>query len=154
MLVTLPHSRDKKEWERLCFGPLGDHEASSEMAIEGSAEQEPKLITLLSMDQVCVVSVLSWMVEGLDGSKITEKRARWIFSLSALLEKPIHAETAAMFRGLFRKCSVMRADLISGPEDPLLPLLNMLVIISGGYFGQDESLGLKGMGLANEEDLA
>ena len=122
------------------FCPSGDRESSGDLSSDGATLQEPKLTTLISMDQVSVVSTLTWLIEGAEGAeKITEKRARWIFALSAALEKPIHAETAALFRSLFRLCCSLRADL-SGPSDSSLPLLNMLIVISGGHFGQDESI--------------
>ena len=42
-------------------------------------------------------------------------------------------------RSLLRKCCELR-NTLPGRHDPLLPVLNVLIAISGGYFGQDEIL--------------
>ncbi len=45
----------------------------------------------------------------------------------------------ALYRALLRHCARLRAAA-SDPHDPLLPHLNILIAISGCYFGQDETL--------------
>lgn len=42
-------------------------------------------------------------------------------------------------RGLLRHCACLRAAATSS-EDPLLPSLNILIAITGAFFGQDEAL--------------
>ena len=55
------------------------------------------------------------------------------------IEKPLHADTCALFRALLRHCARLRAGA-AGPADPRLPHLNILISIAGGCFGQDEQL--------------
>jgi survival of motor neuron protein-interacting protein 1 len=66
-------------------------------------------------------------------------RAQWLFALAARLEKPLHADLAAAFRGLLRHCAALRAGL-GGGGDPLLARLNVLIVVAGAYFGQDERM--------------
>lgn len=66
-------------------------------------------------------------------------RAQWLFALAARLEKPCHAEVAAGFRSLLRHCCKLRAG-VSHDADPLLPKLNVLIVMAGAYFAQDEHL--------------
>lgn len=42
-------------------------------------------------------------------------------------------------RALLRHCARLRAGLPSA-QDPLLPSLNILIAITGAFFGQDEIL--------------
>lgn len=42
-------------------------------------------------------------------------------------------------RALLRHCAALRAALPSA-QDPLLPSLNILIAITGAFFGQDETL--------------
>ncbi len=46
---------------------------------------------------------------------------------------------AAAMRALLRHSATRRARA-SGPADPALPTLNILIAIAGAYFGQDEEL--------------
>jgi gem associated protein 2 len=88
--------------------------------------------------QVAVVSLLLRHIEQLDGTTLTLLRSQWLFALTAWLDKPVHAETAAALRQLLRRCCQLRAGL-QQYDDPTLPLLNILIAISGAYFCQDEN---------------
>jgi survival of motor neuron protein-interacting protein 1 len=66
-------------------------------------------------------------------------RAQWLFALAARLEKPCHPEVAAALRGLLRHCCKLR-NAVSQAGDPLLPKLNVLIVMAGAYFAQDEQL--------------
>jgi survival of motor neuron protein-interacting protein 1 len=66
-------------------------------------------------------------------------RAQWLFALASRLEKPCHAEVAAAFRALLRHCCKLRAA-VAQAADPVLPQLNVLIVIAGAYFAQDEEL--------------
>jgi gem associated protein 2 len=87
--------------------------------------------------QVTVVALLLEHIGQLEGTALTLLRSQWLFALTAKLDKPIHAETAAALRQMLRHCCHLRAGL-QLHDDPLLPLLNILIAISGAYFGQDE----------------
>ena len=81
-------------------------------------------------------------------------RALWIYSLLARLEKPVFQDTAAVLRSLYRRCCEQRAALaILAPndsedsvectevEDPdnILAALNLMIALTGQYFGQGEN---------------
>lgn len=66
-------------------------------------------------------------------------RAQWLFALAARLEKPCTPDVAAGFRALLRHCCRLRAGL-TNVADPLLPALNVLIVVAGAYFAQDEQL--------------
>lgn len=67
------------------------------------------------------------------------RRAQWLFALAARLEKPCHSEVAAAFRAVLRHCCRLRAGVATA-ADPLLPKLNVLIVLAGAYFAQDEHL--------------
>ena len=98
---------------------------------------------------------------------LTPEAAAQLYALSARIEKPLHAGTCALYRELLRKCAARRAALgaaapaaavaaaaavqpggaadaaeavEAAAADPLLPHLNILIVIAGAYFGQDEEL--------------
>lgn len=75
----------------------------------------------------------------LDCKDLPLARAQWLFALAARLEKPLHAEHAAAFRGVLRHCAALRAGCGSA-DDPLLPQLNVLMAVAGTYFGQDAGM--------------
>lgn len=45
----------------------------------------------------------------------------------------------ASLRSLLRHCARLRAR-VTDANDPLLSNLNIIIAITGGYFGQDESM--------------
>jgi len=83
----------------------------------------------------------------------------WIYSLLARLEKPLYSETAALIRSLLRRCCELRVQLanhmmeiskgtdidnidlcnINGVSYNVeLASLNLIIVITGSYFGQAE----------------
>ena len=86
---------------------------------------------------------------------LTPARGRWLYALLARLEKPLHRETSASIRQLYRRCCALRYALsqtssaISVDQaattscsldefQAQLGRLNMLISIAGSYFGQGE----------------
>ena len=65
--------------------------------------------------------------------------SRWLFGLMAVLEKPVHKETCAQLRLLLRLCAQQRLDT---PEAAAIS--QVLAVIAGAYFRQDELLILQG----------
>lgn len=116
----------------------------------------PELAALKGLDQVNIVSKLIKTVRALVRSPSDAgetavvpstppptqlpERAAEIYALSARVERPLHADTAAAYRALLRKCRIWRVECINSSTDPLLPHLNILISIAGGYFRQDEEL--------------
>lgn len=78
-------------------------------------------------------------LEELCPSSLPLRRAQWLFALAARLEKPCHPEVAAAFRAVLRHCCKLRS-MVSAESDPVLPKLNVLIVMAGAYFAQDEKL--------------
>ncbi len=109
----------------------------------------PSHLPRRSLLQVAVVSLLQHHIAALEQhSSISLARSRWLFALAARLETPVHADTAAAFRSMHRRCVTWRAA-VSSPQEPALPLLNVLIAVGGAYFKQDEGLA----GLVQQLDL-
>ena len=78
--------------------------------------------------------------------------ARWLYSLLVRLEKPLHQDTAAMVRSLYRRICHFRHALSENERflddsdesagkyttDEKLAQLNIIIAICGKYFGQHE----------------
>ncbi|KAF5832507.1 survival motor neuron interacting protein 1-domain-containing protein [Dunaliella salina] len=107
---------------------------------------ESLLPLVLHMDQVVVGNLLARQVAELQtASSMQPFCAQWIYALGAILEKPVHADVSASLRALMKRVASMRAGLLQGPDDPQVPLLNVVAAVAGAYFGQDaELLGLLG----------
>lgn len=95
--------------------------------------------TVLAMDQVCVAAVLQRYIQQFhDMPSPSRAQCLWLFALTARLEKPIHADMGASMRALLRKVCALRAGLQRADDD--LAQYNILIAITGAYFGQDEHL--------------
>jgi len=73
---------------------------------------------------------------------ISTSTAQEIYALSVRLEKPIRADIAALYSALLKHCIKIRAimGLLLLPDDPCVAYINILIVIAGGYFGQDKEL--------------
>lgn len=92
--------------------------------------------------QVAVADVLQSQVDALlakTPAAIAPGRAQLLYSLAARLEKPLLPDVSACLRALLRHCVEARRQL-GNERDPMLPHLNVLLAVTGGYFGQDELL--------------
>lgn len=100
----------------------------------------PELVHLRGLDQVTLVSRLQKAVQYITSApELAPGDAAQVYALSARIELPLHADTAAAYRALLRKCRELRAG-VTVPQDPLLPHLNVLIVLAGGFFRQDEEL--------------
>lgn len=86
--------------------------------------------------------------------EVTDLRCFWLYALLAKIERPLHDTTAAAMRSLFKYCSNLRASIGNKPRkgwavDSILPQLNLLIIITGIYFSQDEKMN----GIIDIDDL-
>jgi survival of motor neuron protein-interacting protein 1 len=95
--------------------------------------------SLLQPDLINLFLRHTQQLEEMCPSSLPLRRAQWLFALAARLEKPCHPEVAAAFRAVLRHCCKLRA-LVSGASDPMLPKLNVLIVMAGAYFAQDEQL--------------
>lgn len=61
----------------------------------------------------------------------------WLFALSVVVDTPLDADMCSSMRCLLRKCLSLLARK-SEPDDEVA-MLNILVAITGKYFGQSEN---------------
>ena len=73
---------------------------------------------------------------------LSARDAYSIYSLTALLELPLMAGTEASLRQLLRHCTDLRAGG-SMQREADVALLDVLQVVAGAYFGQDQALRLQ-----------
>ncbi|KAH7488383.1 hypothetical protein PRIC1_007501 [Phytophthora ramorum] len=126
--TKVPRMSDEDGWSAFFFGKVG---------VEMSATP-PHLRLLLQFDQVLTRRLLdyhaAWLSDG-DATPISRARAVWIYALLARLDKPVHASVAATIRQILRRCWTLRCEL-EAPTEIQLKSLNILIVISGDFFGQ------------------
>lgn len=100
---------------------------------------------LMQFDQVLTQALLKHHITWLKESEVmSTNQALWIYSLLARLEKPLFQDTGALIRSLYRRCCELRIqdfDVKKGlgeETDDKIARLNLLIVISGKYFGQAE----------------
>ncbi|KVH90908.1 Survival motor neuron interacting protein 1 [Cynara cardunculus var. scolymus] len=98
----------------------------------------PSLRTILEMEPVARVTMLRKRITSVETvSSLSRNECAWLFALCAAIDTPLDADTSASLRCLLRKCATLRAQK-SGLDDEVI-MLNILVTISGQYFGQAEN---------------
>ena len=119
--------RRENQWDRKSVPPNGN---------------SPTTSLLCQFDQIIVRRVLSHHLHYISsGWEMTVSRGRWIYALLARLEKPLHMDEASMLCSLLRELCRLRGKVklsydgnIRSPE--ILPILNILIVLTGKYFGQ------------------
>jgi len=100
-------------------------------------QTEPTLTMLRNMDAVARAATLRNyidMIQSLDS--LSRNNCLWLFALCVAVDAPLDAETCASLRSLLHKCATI---LITKSEmDDEVVMLNILMAISGRYFGQYE----------------
>ena len=107
----------------------------------GTESAIPTTSLLLQLDQVMTQRVLTYQVQWLESiPNISSARGQWLYGLLARLGKPLDRNIASVVRQLYRRCSSLRSSLLadSSSFDVELATLNVLVGITGAYFGQGE----------------
>ncbi|XP_019260944.1 PREDICTED: uncharacterized protein LOC109238910 isoform X1 [Nicotiana attenuata] len=103
----------------------------------GRFGNSPTLSVILRMDAAGQVSMLRKRITAVQSmSALSRDDCLWLFALCAAVDTPVNADTCAALRSLLRKCASLRAEK-SKLDDEVI-MLNMLVTISGRYFGQSE----------------
>ncbi|XP_077250652.1 uncharacterized protein LOC143890030 [Tasmannia lanceolata] len=98
----------------------------------------PMVSVILGMDAVSRASMLRKRVSTLEAvSTLSRHDCLWVFALCATVDIPLDAETTASLRCLLRKCATLQAE--KSELDDEVVMLNILVAISGRFFGQSES---------------
>ncbi|GFQ06391.1 gem-associated protein 2 [Phtheirospermum japonicum] len=98
----------------------------------------PTLSKILKMDSAARTSMLKRRISSVENmSTLPHDDVLWLFALCAAVDCPLDADTSAALRCLLRKCASLRAA--KNEVDDEVVSLNILVTISGRYFGQLES---------------
>lgn len=103
----------------------------------------PEIQELRHTSQISLYDILDERVEVLlnSGGTITKDMAAGLYAVMACMELPCHSDVSATLRKLVRKCNAIRAS-IETTKDDRLPYLNILIVIGGGLFRQDEEMSL------------
>lgn len=111
--------------------------ANSSPSSPQSSIDIPTLSSILKMDSATRTSLLKKRVNSvLNVDVLAYKDSLWLFALCVALDCPLHADTSAALRSLLRKCASLRAAKTE--VDDQVIALNILVTITGKYFGQLE----------------
>jgi survival of motor neuron protein-interacting protein 1 len=129
-------------------GGAAARRAAAALAADPPSARMPELAALRGLDAVAVAARLRAAVAraakpgagGAPPPPLDAGEAARLYALAARVEAPLRAETAAAFSALLRRARAQRDALPGGARDPLLPHLNVLVAVAGGYFGQDAAL--------------
>ncbi|KAG6436674.1 hypothetical protein SASPL_101576 [Salvia splendens] len=112
-------------------------DANSSPSSPQSSIDLPTLSAILKMDSAARTSLLKKRVNSvLNVDILAYKDSLWLFALCVALDWPLHADTSAALRSLLRKCASLRAAKTE--VDDQVIALNILVTITGKYFGQLE----------------
>lgn len=99
--------------------------------------EPPILSTILKMDSAAQTSMLKRRIRALENtSSLSYNDGVWLFALCVAADCPLDADTSAAIRSLLRKCASLRARKMQVDDEVVI--LNILVTISGRYFGQLE----------------
>jgi Survival motor neuron (SMN) interacting protein 1 (SIP1) len=127
----LPHVTDRRSWHRVLR----------------QDQVQPYSHVLAKMDNNLTASCLKCLVmEALDDdNELLTHIGLWLYGLMIRLEKPLHMDVAATLRQLSAFARQRRASLIadiakvhSAAEQ--LAMFDTLLVLAGGFFGQDTHL--------------
>ncbi|XP_071734030.1 uncharacterized protein [Rutidosis leptorrhynchoides] len=97
----------------------------------------PSLQTILENEPIARVTMLRKRITSMEAkSCLSRADCAWLFALCAAIDTPLNADASASMRGLLRKCASLRAQKMILDDEVIM--LNILVTISGKYFGQLE----------------
>lgn len=74
-----------------------------------------------------------------DTCVLNRLQALWIYALMARVHRPLNDETTASLRSLLQHCTRQRVSLLDSEAQTALPFINILILLSGVFFGQDET---------------
>lgn len=108
---------------------------------------EPSTALILQFDQVLAQRLFTFLVQYFSKKPFSSKCSEWIYALLARVEKPLHRDVVATIRQLFCRCCELRNQLTTDNEsfDNYLASLNLLIAITGYYFGQGENFDSTGL---------
>uniref|UniRef100_A0A1D1ZA89 Gem-associated protein 2 n=1 Tax=Anthurium amnicola TaxID=1678845 RepID=A0A1D1ZA89_9ARAE len=115
------------------------HEDSCEDSLGLQAKKSiPTVSAVLGMDPVSRAAMIRNRVKAFETASILSRdNCLWLFALCVVVDTPLDSETSSCLRSLLRKCSSLLAKKSKFDEEVVM--LQILVAISGEYFGQTES---------------
>ena len=120
----VPGNGDEPGWKSYC---LGSSQLSGRL---------PSLDLMMASDQVQVKELLQWHSDwAVAAEDISEQTAAWLFTLTAVVEKPLDADTAACMSDLLK----LSWQLAAEPSERHASV-DIVLAICGGYFAQDDRL--------------
>ncbi|KAL6512838.1 hypothetical protein OROHE_019628 [Orobanche hederae] len=123
-----------------CMLDMSDHDAKvnpQSSATSSLIIDPPTISKILKIDSAARTSMLKRMITSIENmSTLPHDTSLLLFTLCVAVDCPLDADTSAAFRSLLRKCASLRAA--KEEVDDEVVILNILVTISGRYFGQLE----------------
>lgn len=129
--VEVPSENDHRTWRTFCLGSVPAAPTDC---------NPPTLPVLMAIDQVNCNYLLAWHTRwAIESQTLSDQSSRWLYAIMARLQRPLTQGAMGALRAMLRHCASLRAAATSA-EDPSLPSLNILIAITGAFFGQDETL--------------
>lgn len=103
---------------------------------------QPFSATLARMDHALVCRCLRHLADGMAERgtlHISPHTGLWMYGLLVRLEKPVHMRLAATLREIAQLSRCLRPP-DGAAEAVLVPVYDTLLVLAGGFFGQDEVL--------------
>ena len=120
----VPGNGDEAGWKSYC---LGSSHLSGRL---------PSLDLMMASDQVQVKELLQWHSDwAIAAEGISGQAAAWLFALTAVVEKPLDADTAACMSDLLKLSWQVAAECNEHQAS-----VDIVLAICGGYFAQDDRL--------------
>ncbi|CAM9616719.1 unnamed protein product, partial [Heterosigma akashiwo] len=117
----------------------------------------PAVPLLLQFDQVLTQRLLGYCEDILAVQQLDATIGVWLYGLLARIQWPLHRDTAAVLRSILRHCCNQRQDLVqnvienensksvssskhvtANAKEQIIPMLNIIILITGTYFRQGE----------------
>ena len=95
--------------------------------------------SLLGLSQSRLHEQLVETADALELQGVTRERSMRIYEICALVEWPCHSNTLATMSRLLRICQ-QRRSVPQRPSEADLAMLNVIIVVCGGVFRQDEEL--------------
>eukprot|EP01125_Pyxidicula_operculata_P011762 TRINITY_DN384_c1_g1_i1.p1 TRINITY_DN384_c1_g1~~TRINITY_DN384_c1_g1_i1.p1 ORF type:complete len:401 (+),score=97.35 TRINITY_DN384_c1_g1_i1:120-1205(+) len=134
----LPHHNDIQGWRRYCIDPKA---AGYKFGDTNNPRPPDSLLdTAITLEEMAVIKLIGYFATWIETSNlsINENIATWLYALFIRLEEPIFDSSASDLRTILLRCGKQRSEL-PNKEDPILPILNILISIITQCFGQVES---------------
>ncbi|XP_048456345.1 gem-associated protein 2 isoform X2 [Rhincodon typus] len=105
--VMLPAPDDEEGWKKFCLGEKLYFDSS---VSPNTSETDSPGIDYV---QPTVFNTLEYLINWFGDKKLYPELGRWLYALLACIEKPLLPEAHSLIRQLARRCSAVRAKLVS-----------------------------------------